>query len=241
MAFGRLSTARAPLLFLDLDGTLAPIVDDPHHARIPPATRRTLRRLRQTGASVVLVSGRSVGGVRHVARVSVTAILGDHGARLYRSGRVGPWLPAAEHRIRGAADLVRRWIENRSGIVLEEKDRSLAIHLRLSRSSRAVSELVVWLRDAGYRVLRGHQVLDVQLPGVDKGAAVRRWVAAYPGADHILYAGDDTTDQDAFRVLRGRATTIIVGRRASGATFRTRDTETFAVWLARLAAARARR
>lgn len=240
-AFGRLATARAPVLFLDLDGTLAPIVDNPHQARIPLATRQDLRQLGRTGASVVLVSGRSVAAVRHIARTPVNAILGDHGARLYRSGRVTPWLPAAAHHIRRAADLVGRFVEDRPGIVLQEKDRSLAIHLRLPRSDAVVSELVRRLRASGYRVLRGHRVLDVQLPGIHKGAAVHRWLAVHPEADQVLYAGDDTTDQDAFRALRGRAITVAVGNRTRGATFRTRDTVTFAAWLARLAAARATR
>lgn len=240
-AFRRLASARAPLLFLDLDGTLAPIVDDPQQARIPAATRQDLRRLGRTGASVVLVSGRSVAAVRHIARTPVAAVLGDHGARLYRAGRITPWLPAGAHRIRRAADLVRQWVENRPGIVLQEKDRSLAIHLRLPRGDGMVSELARLLRASGYRVLRGHRVLDVQLPGVHKGAAVRRWLAVHPEADQVLYAGDDTTDQDAFRALRGRAITIAVGGRARGAAYRTRDPATFAAWLARLAAARASR
>lgn len=237
-AFQRLRTAPAPILFLDLDGTLAPIVDDPLRARIPAATSQHLRRLERTGASVVLVSGRSVAGVRHVARTPVTAILGDHGARLYRSGRITPWLPASEPRIRRAAVLVRRWVEDRPGMVLQEKDRSLAIHLRLPRGDGAVSELARRLRASGYRVLHGYRVLDVQLPGVHKGAAVRRWLAVHPEADQVLYAGDDTTDQDAFRALRGRGITIAVGPRAAGAALRTRDTRTFAAWLGRLAAAR---
>jgi trehalose 6-phosphate phosphatase len=123
-------------------------------------------------------------------------------------------------------------------MVLQEKDRSLAIHLRLPRGDGAVSELARRLRASGYRVLHGYRVLDVQLPGVHKGAAVRRWLAVHPEADQVLYAGDDTTDQDAFRALRGRGITIAVGPRAAGAALRTRDTRTFAAWLGRLAAAR---
>ncbi|MEO8140046.1 MAG: trehalose-phosphatase, partial [Gemmatimonadota bacterium] len=93
------------------------------------------------------------------------------------------------------------------------------------------------LRVAGLRALRGRRVIDVQLPGVNKGAAVERWLAHH-ASDTVLYAGDDTTDEDAFRALRGRGSTIAVGPRARGAAFRTRDPATFAAWLARLAQAR---
>ncbi|HMV34224.1 MAG TPA: trehalose-phosphatase, partial [Gemmatimonadales bacterium] len=57
-AFTRLVHAERPILLLDLDGTLAPLRDRPEAARVPAATRRTLRRLRATGVTVVLVSGR---------------------------------------------------------------------------------------------------------------------------------------------------------------------------------------
>jgi trehalose 6-phosphate phosphatase len=238
-AFRRLQSARAPLLFLDVDGTLAPLVDRPDRARVPPATGRILSRLRRTGARIVLVSGRSVPGVRRIAPIPVDAILGDHGARLWRSGHTTPWLPAHRSRIRSAARLVRRWIEGKPGLILEEKDRSLAIHLRLSRTAGSVAPLARMLREAGFRVLLGHRVLDVQLPRVNKGEAVRRWIARSPRrADAILYAGDDTTDQDAFAALPEAAISIAVGPRTSGARFRTRDPVTFAAWLRRLALAR---
>jgi trehalose-6-phosphatase len=84
-------------------------------------------------------------------------------------------------------------------------------------------------------------VLDVQLPGVHKGAAVRRWLALHPGFDAVVYAGDDTTDRDAFRALAGLGATIAVGQRVAGAAFRTRDPRSLAVWLSRVASARERR
>ena len=88
------------------------------------------------------------------------------------------------------------------------------------------------------RVLRGRRVLDAQLPGVDKGRAVRRWLRQNPRIDAVLYAGDDTTDHDAFRALGSRALTIAVGPRLHGALLRSRDPGTFAAWLGRLAEAR---
>ncbi|HWA17145.1 MAG TPA: trehalose-phosphatase, partial [Gemmatimonadales bacterium] len=78
-SFRKLVLATSALLLFALDGTLAPIVDRPAAARVPVQTRYLLQQLRRTGASVVLVSGRSVEGVRHVARCDVDAIVGDHG------------------------------------------------------------------------------------------------------------------------------------------------------------------
>ena len=62
--FSRLAIVTRPVLFLDLDGTLAPLVDWPREkARVPPATRQALQSLRKCGAEVIIVSGRDVDGV----------------------------------------------------------------------------------------------------------------------------------------------------------------------------------
>lgn len=238
--FSRLARARAPVLFLDLDGTLAPLVVHAENARVPPATRRILGQLRRTGARVVLVSGRSIAGVRHVALMKTDAILGDHGALIWRGRGPEQWLPADRVELARVVRCVGPELERLPGVRLEHKDRSLAIHLRIARSNRkaVIAKVVRLLKQTGLRVLRGRRVIDGQLPGVDKGRAVKRWLAANEAADAVVYAGDDTTDEDAFRALRGRGMTISVGPRTRGADFRTRDPQSFATWLGRLARAR---
>jgi len=240
-AFRRLARARRPLLLLDLDGTLAPIVDQPMAARVPPRTRQIVQALRRSGATVVLVSGRSIPGVRHVARTAVDAILGDHGARVaLGSGPIRNWLKADPARFARIADAVAPRLEGMPGVRFQRKERSLAIHLRLPahHAEAAARRIARLLRSHGLRVLHGHRVLDGQLPGVDKGTAVLRWLDRHRGHDAILYAGDDTTDDDAFRVLRSRAMTIAIGPRPARAGWRTRDPASFAAWLERLARAR---
>lgn len=239
-AFQMLAQARRPLLFLDLDGTLAPIVNRPGRARVPPGTRRILLRLRAAGATVVLVSGRAVAGVRHVARTPVDAILGDHGACLFAGGRMYPWIPASKARFTHAADRLERLLEGMPGVRFQRKERSLAIHLRLPRGDggRTARRIAALLRAEGLRVLFGHRVLDAQLPGVNKGRAVLRWLRLHPDHDAVFYAGDDTTDEDAFRALKGRAVTVAVGPRTRHAAYRTSGPRTLAAWLARLVRAR---
>lgn len=239
-AFTALSVARQPLLFLDLDGTLAPFVDRPEDARVPAPCRRAIAGLRRTGARVVLVSGRSVGQVRHVARFPVDAILGDHGARYSLNLRVRPLLQAGGTEFAAAVRRVARQLAGRAGIRLEVKDRSLAVHLRVAdgRERQEQRTIAALLRAEGLRTLLGHRVVDGQLPGVNKGRGVLRWLAREPGADVVLYAGDDTTDEDAFVALRRRGITIAVGPRPKQAALRTRSPGSFAAWLERLARAR---
>jgi trehalose 6-phosphate phosphatase len=238
-----LARARRPLLFLDLDGTLAPIVEKPKRARIPASTAQTLQRLRRTGVRIVLVSGRSVAGVLAVAHTPVDAILGDHGARLYEGGRITSWLPASKAQFTHAADRLERLLEGMPGVRFQRKERSLAIHLRLPKDDRGhtTERIARLLRNEGLRVLHGYRILDAQLPGVDKGRAVLKWLRRHKRPTVVLYAGDDTTDEDAMRALAGRAFTVAVGPRPRSNTYRTSSPRTFAAWLKRLADLRERR
>lgn len=239
-ALDKLARAKRPLLFLDLDGTLAPIVKKPKRARIPVATAQSIRRLRKLGVRVVIVSGRSVSGVLEIAKTPVDAILGDHGARLYEHGKIRAWLPANHEQFKHAADRLEGLLFGTRGVRFQRKERSLAIHLLLPRrhGDRTAHRIAALLRAEGLRVLYGHRILDAQLPGVDKGKAVLRWLRRHNRPDAVLYAGDDTTDEDALLALKGRAVTVAVGPRPRYADFRTSGTRTFAAWLLRLADAR---
>ncbi len=239
-AFRHLARARHPLLLLDVDGTLAPIVDVPRAARVPPATRAVLQQLRRSGATVVLVSGRSVEGVRHVARTAVDAIIGDHGGRWARRGRSSNWMTIDIPRFRAIARHLSTLLAGHRGIRVQVKERSIAVHFRLppEEAARAERRILRLMRAEGLRVLRGNRVLDGQMPGVNKGTAVAKWLDRFPDHDAILFVGDDTTDEDAIRVVRSRGTTIAVGPRPRLAHFRTRSPASFAAWLTRLARAR---
>ena len=190
---------------------------------------------------MVIVSGRSVAGVLEIAHTPVDGILGDHGARLYERGKLRGWLPANATRFTHAADRLERLLSGTHGVRFQRKERSLAIHLRLPREEgdRTAHRIAALLRAEGLRVLFGHRILDAQLPGVDKGRAVLRWLRRHPRPDAVLYAGDDTTDEDALLALKDRAITVAVGPRPRHAAFRTSSPRTFAAWLARLAEARA--
>ena len=239
-AFRRLVLASSPLLLFDLDGTLAPIVERPAMARVPIGTRYLLQQLRRSGATVVLISGRSVEGVRHVARADVDAIVGDHGGRWALKGRPRDWLPVDTRRFQAAAKHLSSLFDGHHGIRVQVKERSIAVHFRLSpeEEGRTAKRVIRLMRAEGLRVLYGHRVLDGQMPGVNKGAAVLRWLEREEDHDAILFAGDDTTDEDAFKALRRRAVTIAVGPRPQRAEFRTASPATLATWLERLAQAR---
>ena len=81
---------RQAAILLDVDGTLAPIVERPEDARVPDETRAELARLAATYALVACVSGRPGDEVKRILDVGGVAIVGEHGLEL--APEAGVWV-----------------------------------------------------------------------------------------------------------------------------------------------------
>ena len=184
---------KAAALLFDVDGTLAPIVARPEDARVPAETQAELRRLAAKYALVACVSGRAADDARAVVGVPELTYVGEHGLELE------PEAKAWAERIRAfAADAP--W-------PAEQKALTIAFHYRTAAdrdaARRTLEQVEADARAAGFRTRWGRLVLEV-LPPVDasKRTAVEHLLARC-GLRRALYAGDDTTDLDAFGGLDG--------------------------------------
>ena len=195
---------RAAIL-LDVDGTLAPIVPRPEDARVPGETQAELRRLHARYALVACISGRSGEDARRVVGIPELVYVGNHGLELE------PHATEWEARLQAFLDDVD-WQD------IENKRLSAALHYRSApdeRKARAEAErIAARARDAGFETRFGRKVLELlpPIPG-NKGTAVRRLLDQHR-LDRVLYAGDDTTDVDAFAAL----TTVELGVRVAVAS-----------------------
>ena len=183
---------RAAVL-LDVDGTLAPIVARPELAAVPEATRAEVRRLAERYALVACVSGRSGDEAAQLIAVEGVTYVGVHGLEL---------APEAE-RWRG---VLRPFAAERWPWV-EDKGLTVALHWREAEDDaaarRALEEVAERAEAAGLEARWGRKVLELRPPvAADKGTAVRALLEER-GLRRALYAGDDTTDLDAFRGLDG--------------------------------------
>ena len=180
-------------LLLDVDGTLAPIADLPEQATVPENTRAVLHGLAGRYALVACVSGRTEDDARRIVGVDELVYVGEHGMGLDR--RADQWSEELDSLV------------EESDWEPERKDYSAAFHYRTADDeSDAVASLRKVERRAvelGLRARWGRKVLEV-LPPVDanKGTAVRALLSAR-GLRRALYAGDDSTDLEAFRGLDG--------------------------------------
>jgi trehalose-phosphatase len=168
-------------------------------------------------------------------------ILGNHGAEILRRNRLALWTGRRSGGLKTATSTIARELERSwPGVRLESKGHSVALHHRLSPAE--LGRLLRMVRGATmgneFEALRGRRVIDLRARGADKGAAVLRWLERTEkgkmSLSDVFYAGDDTTDEDAFRALGPKAVTVAVGQRPRGARFRTPGPVALAKWLHRL-------
>lgn len=216
-----LASRKRLVVFLDYDGTLTPIVARPEDAVLSPEMREAVRRL-ASRCTVAVISGRDLRDVRALVGLDELFYAGSHGFEIagprgwraqYEKG--AEFLPLLD-------DLERELAARLAaipGAQLERKKYSIAAHYR--NVTRPGGEELVRRAVAGalehrpnLRVSAGKMVLDIQ-PAIDwnKGKAVL-WLLEAMQLDSCstlpLYIGDDTTDEDAFRVVRERGVAILV-------------------------------
>lgn len=219
---------RRLLLFLDFDGTVVPIARTPDKVVLPDESAALLSKLaRSPKADVAFISGRSLKDVRRRVGLRGVVYSGNHGLEI-RGKRINftVSLPSGYHQaVKKISNILKRKASSVPGAFVEDKGLSLSLHYRLADKKR-----VPGLRSAFYaavasflscrkvRVRPGKMVLELR-PAVDwdKGSAVS-WIlrrqTRLPGGRNIFpfYLGDDLTDRDAFRALKGKGITVSVGR-----------------------------
>ncbi len=197
------------VIAMDFDGTLAPIVPDPRHARAHPEAASTLRRLGPLIGRLAVITGRAaLTAVKYagLAEVVGVVVLGHYGLERWQAGVLRSPPPAAgisTARQRLPALLAGAGVPD---AVVEDKGHALAVHLRRAARPRdALQALRAPLREladeTGLVVEAGRLVLELRPPGVDKGGALRALLAEDAAArppSVVVFIGDDLADLPAF-------------------------------------------
>ena len=225
-------------LLLDLDGTLAPLASTPAEARVPASARDLLRKLHSPPhRQVWIVTGRRISDALQLVGLRELGYAGIHGLEVGWPTPDGPHIdyPCPEVReaipaVRAAVSTLRHQLSAMPGVVVEDKELSVAVHFRLvsAEQREQIRELVMRAADQEplLRVLPGHHMLELR-PDVkwDKGRAALTLLERARGdrwweRTQAIYVGDDITDEDAFSALGGLALTIKVGPGETVAQYR---------------------
>lgn len=198
-------------LFLDVDGTLAPVVERADDARVPADVSRVLGRLSSRLGMVACVSGRSAADAKRLVGVGGVVYAGAHGAELINpaTGELerAPELAEWQRPIQQFVAALDPGELRRAGVRLEDKSFIQALHWRGTEqpedAERIVAEAEAAARDQGFEIHKGRMVLEIRPPiHFSKGIVVSRLVKD-SGARLAAYVGDDNTDVDAFEALGG--------------------------------------
>jgi len=217
--FEKLRQAPKRALLLDYDGTLAPFRVERDEAMLYPGVRELLNTLiASKQLRVVIISGRAIRDLIPLLRMKqLPEIWGSHGwERLLPDGR--HLAPDLSEPVRQVLAQVPDWIEA-EGLQphYEAKPAGFALHWRGTDESiaREIREKTLrkWVNasdDSGLMTKEFDGGIELRAVGRDKGDAVRTIISEMGEDTIIAYLGDDLTDEDAFRALKGNGLPVLV-------------------------------
>lgn len=210
-------------LFLDFDGTLAPIADTPDGVVVDQELIGLLIRLRdRLEGRLAIVSGRSVAALRDLG-FDGFLLAGTHGLEFARPGQPAK-APARLPAVDEAEAAFLSFTSDKPGLLVERKSISVGLHFRgAPRWGEEARSLAVMLAGRlGLAVQPGKMLYELRPGGGDKGSAVRTLMQRQPMAGGTpLFIGDDITDEEGFAAAAGLGGAgILVGApRATLASF----------------------
>jgi trehalose 6-phosphate phosphatase len=214
--------SQKPALFLDYDGTLVPIAINPEDAIATPDLIKTLNELDHS-YKMFIVTGRSLKEIVGFIG-SAFNIIALHGALTSLRGEIRYNIPDFEHYVKICDNIFQEkdiYMREFTGLRIYNKGGNILFHTGLmepndiNKVKRLVNELS---QDTGMSVYTGKRIIELRIPGINKGIAIRKYSAGMKK----LIAGDDNTDEDAFKE-NPDAITIHVGAGESISKYRLSD------------------
>ncbi|PON64935.1 Trehalose-phosphatase [Parasponia andersonii] len=219
------SEGKQLVMFLDYDGTLSPIVEDPDQAFMSNEMRKAVKAVARY-LPTAIVSGRSRDKVYSFVKLAELYYAGSHGMDIK-----GPTKATKYKNVHGKEEVIFQpakeflpmidevytiLFENTKsipGAMVEHNKFCISVHFRNvdEKSWAALAEQVrtVLNEHPKLRFTQGRKVLEIR-PTIkwDKGKALEFLLESlgYANSSEVLpiYIGDDQTDEDAFKVVRDR-------------------------------------
>ncbi|MBT2520925.1 trehalose-phosphatase [Arthrobacter sp. ISL-28] len=226
-AVQRIAGTEHLLIAMDFDGTISPLVDHAGDARPLPRSAAAFAELSALPrTTTALISGRALASLRAVASPpDETLLIGSHGAEAWLGPGSAPLTldPEQLEILADVRSILESIVELAPGTLLEEKPAGVVLHTRLAEddvAEDAVSAARTALQDReGVYLKNGKRVLETSVVHASKGEGVD-FLRQATGATAVVFAGDDTTDEDALGRLGPDDVGIKVGLDFTQAQFR---------------------
>jgi trehalose 6-phosphate synthase/phosphatase len=217
---------------IDYDGTLVPIKRLPSEAVPDEKVKDFLACLSSDADNhVAIVSGRDAGTMEKWFGYLPITLVAEHGSSIKMRNESWQQLVTFSDQWK---DQVRRimqiYVTRCVGSFIEEKTNTVAWHYRntqvdlgFMRSRELINSLSQLIQNTSLQVIDGNKVVEIRMAGFDKGTITLR-ILSEAQPDFVLCIGDDTTDEDMFKVLEDsaytvRTYTIKIGNRGTAAKY----------------------
>ncbi len=221
--FRRRLEGRTAAVFLDYDGTLTPIMPRPELAQISSEMRKLVNSLAER-CPVAIVSGRPLATVQEFLGLENVIYAGSHGMEIEGSAGTELRLDKGREHLESLAALYDKLSAALSyipGVLIQLAGYTVPVHYRMVHPTLIPEVERIVERELQdhpeIRRYRGKMIFEIR-PNIpwDKGKAVlwiRERLGLNPENSVAFYAGDDTSDEDAFAVLGEEDVGILVASR----------------------------
>ena len=237
--FNRSDFPRGIALFLDIDGTLVEIEDEPRLVKIPENLKRVISLLDEClDGALALVTGRTIRDVDKLFEPLKLPVSGKHGSehrdklgRRYKSGY------NISLKIAGIIEELDIFTRKNSGIILENKKETIALHYRLNPAIE--SDVKIFMNNLisnhkNLEILNGKMVAEIRSKYIHKGTAISKFMSKKPFLGKTpFFFGDDISDEDGFATINSmNGVSISINPRLhSKANFRLESVASVIHWL----------
>ncbi|MCP4475515.1 MAG: bifunctional alpha,alpha-trehalose-phosphate synthase (UDP-forming)/trehalose-phosphatase [Gammaproteobacteria bacterium] len=209
------------ILFLDYDGTLVPIVNDPEKALLPKTTQQLLQQLIDCNIEINILSGRKKRFLAQQFEQINATLVAEHGAFLYNSARK-KWrdqIKQCHSWVVPTCEIMTDYVNRVPHSTIEKKNYAIVWHYRKSppdystfQAYKLYHELKLHLQNEPVVVMHGKKTIEVKHMQANKARFIQQRIADTHDepADFYIAIGDDMTDEDMFDAIRRAGISIKV-------------------------------
>jgi trehalose 6-phosphate phosphatase len=231
-------------LFLDVDGTLIELTDTPSQTEADAEIRALLQDVTERlGGAVALISGRKIETLDQLFAPLVLPAAGLHGVERRKADGSIQGASFVDAQLENARRALQALVEAHPGTLLEDKERTVAVHFRMApQFGDAIREGVLEIArplGSNYHIQGGKMMFEIKPRGFSKATAIQAFMKEPPfRGRRPVFIGDDLTDQDGFAMVEAHGgLSIAVGDHVQGQYFLA-DVPAVRLWLRQIAALR---